>query len=62
MIEHRPRLVARCSDADDVIASLRLGRQLDLEVAVRAGGQSVTGRSLCDGGLVIDLAAFGTSK
>jgi FAD/FMN-containing dehydrogenase len=55
MIEHRPRLVARCADADDVIAALGWARELGLEVAVRAGGHSVTGRSLCDGGLVLDV-------
>jgi FAD/FMN-containing dehydrogenase len=55
MIERQPRLVARCSDVDDVIASVRFARERGLELAVRAGGHSVTGRSLSDDGLVIDL-------
>jgi FAD/FMN-containing dehydrogenase len=55
MIVRRPRLVARCAAPDDVIASLAFARRRGLEVAVRSGGHSVTGRSLCDDGLVLDL-------
>jgi FAD/FMN-containing dehydrogenase len=55
MIERRPRFVAHCAAPDDVIASLAFARDHGLEVAVRAGGHSVTGRSLCDDGLVLDL-------
>jgi FAD/FMN-containing dehydrogenase len=55
MVERRPRLVARCAAPDDVIAALAFARQHGLSIAVRAGGHSVTGRSLCDDGLVIDM-------
>jgi FAD/FMN-containing dehydrogenase len=55
MIERRPRFVARCSDANDAIASVAVAREEGIGLAVRAGGHSVTGRSLCDGGLVIDV-------
>jgi FAD/FMN-containing dehydrogenase len=55
MIERRPRLVARCAAPDDVIASIAFARDHSLKVAVRAGGHSVIGRSLCDDGLVLDL-------
>ncbi len=55
MIERHPRLVARCTVPDDVVAALAFGREHGLEIAVRAGGHSVTGRSLCDDGLVLDL-------
>ena len=58
MIVRRPRLVARCAAPDDVIASLAFAREHDLELAVRAGGHSVTGSSLCDDGLVLDLRAM----
>ncbi|MBB4665104.1 FAD-binding oxidoreductase [Conexibacter arvalis] len=55
MIVRRPRLVARCAAPDDVIASLAFAREHGLAIAVRAGGHSVSGRSLCDDGLVLDL-------
>src|ERR687895_432119 len=55
MISRRPRYVARCAAPDDVIASLAFAREHGLEVAVRAGGHSVAGRSLCDDGLVLDI-------
>jgi FAD/FMN-containing dehydrogenase len=55
MIERRPRLVARCAAPDDVVAALAFARDHELPVAVRAGGHSVTGVSLCDDGLVLDM-------
>jgi FAD/FMN-containing dehydrogenase len=55
MVSRRPRLVARCVAPDDVIASLAFAREHDLQVAVRAGGHSVAGHSLCDDGLVLDI-------
>ncbi|HET8758463.1 MAG TPA: FAD-binding oxidoreductase [Solirubrobacteraceae bacterium] len=55
MIEKRPLLVARCSAPDDVVAALAFARDHDLDVAVRGGGHSVTGLSLVDDGLVLDV-------
>lgn len=55
MIERRPRLVARCTAPDDVIAALSFARAHKLDIAVRGGGHSVAGASLVDGGLVLDM-------
>jgi FAD/FMN-containing dehydrogenase len=55
MIDRRPRLVARCTCPEDVVAALAHARAHAIPVAVRAGGHSVSGASLVDDGLVIDL-------
>lgn len=55
-IDRRPALIARCARVTDVVAALDLARQTGMPVAVRSGGHSFPGASVCDGGLVIDLA------
>jgi FAD binding domain/Berberine and berberine like len=58
MIDRRPAIIARRSGAADVVACVRFGREHDLTVAVRGGGHSVAGKSVCDDGLMIDLSAM----
>lgn len=58
MIDRRPALIARCSGTADVVRSVQFARSNDLLVAVRSGGHSTSGQSVCDGGLMIDLAAM----
>ncbi len=56
MIHKRPRLIARCADAADVISSVNFAREHNLLLAVRSGGHNGGGLGICDDGLVIDLA------
>jgi FAD/FMN-containing dehydrogenase len=55
LIDKRPALVARCHGTADVADSVKLARELGLEVAVRGGGHNVAGRATIDNGLMIDL-------
>jgi FAD/FMN-containing dehydrogenase len=54
-IDRSPALITRCAGVADVVSAVRFARRTDLPVAVRSGGHSFPGLSLCDGGLVIDL-------
>lgn len=53
--DHRPLLVVRVANAADIADALDFTRANHLEVAVRSGGHSTCGHSVCEGGVVIDL-------
>jgi len=57
-IDKHPGLIARCSEAADVVRAVKFSRANDLLVAVKSGGHNVAGRALCDDGIVIDLSAM----
>jgi FAD/FMN-containing dehydrogenase len=57
-IDRRPAAVACAADADDVAAAVRAARAAGVAFTVRAGGHSVSGRSIRDGALCIDLRAL----
>ncbi len=58
MIDKRPRLIAQCVDAADVIAAVNVARDTGLDVAVRCGAHNGPGLGSVDDGLVIDLSAL----
>ncbi|MGH2968271.1 MAG: FAD-binding oxidoreductase [Solirubrobacteraceae bacterium] len=58
MIDRRPALIARCTDAADVIAAVGHARREGLALAVRGGGHNGAGLGSVDDGLVIDLSGM----
>jgi hypothetical protein len=56
IFDTRPALIARCSGAADVMTAVDFAREHSLLTAVRGGGHSYSGKSSCDGGIVIDLS------
>ena len=54
-IDRRPAAVACATDADDVAAGIRAARAAEMPFTIRGGGHSVSGRSVRDGALCIDL-------
>src|ERR671919_281228 len=57
-IDRRPVAVACATDADDVSAAIRAARSAGLPFTIRAGGHSVSGRSVRDGAVCIDIRAL----
>jgi FAD/FMN-containing dehydrogenase len=55
-INRYPGLIARCASADDAVAAVNFARDNDLLVAVRGGGHSFAGKSVCDEGILIDMS------
>lgn len=56
MIDKRPTLIARCTNAADVKCALAHARGEGLPIAVRGGAHNVAGYATVDDGVVIDLS------
>ena len=62
MIDRRPAVIVRATDASDVQAAVNFARTHGLLLAVRAGGHNIAGNAVCDGGLLLDLTPMKAVK
>jgi FAD/FMN-containing dehydrogenase len=60
MHDKRPALIARCVNSSDISKAVTFARERQLLVAVRGGGHSWPGLSVCDGGIMVDLSLMNT--
>ncbi|MGH2728886.1 MAG: FAD-binding oxidoreductase, partial [Actinomycetota bacterium] len=60
MIDRKPALIAKATDADDVAAVIALARDAGIPLTVRSGGHSVAGMSIADGAIMLDTRAINT--
>jgi hypothetical protein len=56
MIDKHPALIVRCAGPSDVMSAVNLAREYELLTAIRSGGHSAAGKSVCEGGIMIDLS------
>lgn len=56
MIDRKPKLIVKCTDVADVMAAVRMAKQIGLPLSVRGGGHNAAGLGVCDDGLVVDLS------
>jgi FAD/FMN-containing dehydrogenase len=56
--DRHPAAIVQPVDATEVARVVDLARSAGLALAVRSGGHSTAGHSVCDGGIVLDLAAM----
>jgi hypothetical protein len=61
-IDGSSALIARCRGVADAMAAIRFARDTSLPVAVRGGGHSYPGHSVCDAGIVIDLGLMKSGR
>ena len=57
-IDRKPAVIALCATAQQVAEAIRFARSGGLEIAVRGGGHSYAGNSVCEGGLMIHLGSM----
>ena len=58
MIDRKPALIARCSCKEDVVEAVRHAAENELLAVAKCGGHSVSGASLPQDGIMIDMSGM----
>jgi FAD/FMN-containing dehydrogenase len=56
MIDRRPSLIARCLGVADVVTCVNFAREHGLLLSIKGGGHNISGLSVCEGGLMLDMS------
>ena len=56
MIDRRPLMIVRCLGLTDIVETIRFVQDHDLPMTVRSGGHGVSGKSVMDGTVMLDLS------
>ncbi len=62
MVDRRPAVIVRCTNAQDVRHAVDFARERRILVSVRGGGHHIAGNAVADGGLVIDQSGLRTVR
>jgi FAD/FMN-containing dehydrogenase len=60
--DKHPALIVRCSGAADVMAAVKFAADHSLLLAVRGGGHSLSGQSVCEKGMMLDLSQMNGAR
>ena len=60
--DKHPALIVRCSGPADVMAAVKFAASHSLLLAVRGGGHSLSGQSVCEKGLMLDLSQMNSAR
>jgi hypothetical protein len=60
--DRHPALIARCTGAADVMEAVKFASNRQLLLSVRGGGHSLSGQSVCEKGLMIDLSQMNSAR
>ena len=55
-VDKHPAVIVKVADANEVSRVVNLARESGLDLAIRSGGHSTAGHSVCEGGIVLDLS------
>lgn len=58
MFDRHPAMIVMCADSADVAKAVSFAAERQMLVAVRGGGHSLPGKSVCDKGMMINLAGM----